>query len=94
MWGLTPEALARMQGTPAVPVDPEVIAEAEAKREAEKQIEEAGRGVCANCNEEIVKGAQGLWESEILVAYCPESRDKHLHKPKVKWLRNEGVVPT
>lgn len=92
MWGFSQEALDRMQGKKEL--TPEEIAEALKRREAEKLIEESGRGTCNYCQEEIFRNdVLKVWESEILVGYCPSTKDGK-HKPRVKWTPDEGVTPT
>lgn len=84
MWGFTSDIWDRIQQKLPLNVNPEELAEATAKREAEKKIEESGEGECSFCKEEIVKNERGAWESEFLVEYCIDSRD-HKHKPKIVW---------
>lgn len=84
LWGWDPETVERIRATLPVKIDPTVAAELKAKAEAEKKIEESGRGECSFCNEEIVKNERFLWESDFLLEYCTESRE-HKHKPKIVW---------
>lgn len=86
MWGWDREMLERIQAVRSVPVpvDPQVVAEAAAKREAEQKIEDSGLGECAFCNEEIVRNERLIWESDFLLEYCITARD-HRHKPKIVW---------
>lgn len=84
MWGFTPETWDRIQQRLPISVDPEALAEATARREAENKIEESGEGECSYCKEDIVKNERGFWESEFLIEYCIDARD-HRHKPKIVW---------
>lgn len=83
----------RIRNAQTVKIDTE---EMEARREAERKIEESGRATCEYCEEEIAKndgmpGGGWVWESERLVGYC-EKGGGHKHKPLVTWKPEEGVV--
>ncbi len=85
MWGS--EALAKIRAGHALDATPEDVAEAEAKRKAAQKIEEEGKGTCSYCKEDIIKNEElNTWESEFLVGYCPESRDRK-HHPKITWTK-------
>lgn len=83
MWGWSPETAERLRIKQASQ-DPAVTAEAIAKREAEKLVNEAGIGECSYCHEEIEKNERESWESAFLLEYCTEAKD-HRHKPKIVW---------
>jgi hypothetical protein len=86
LWGF-PDALAKAH---AGNQSPKEVAEARAKREAEKKIDEIGRGECFSCKEEIVKNERGFWESASLLEYCSDTKD-HKHRPKIVWKIDESI---
>lgn len=89
MWGMSPEALARIREGHSAKADPNQVSEAQQKRDLAKKIEESGIGTCNFCNQEIVKnGAVGFWEAELLLAYCPMAKDSK-HKPIVRLTKKE-----
>lgn len=61
------------------------------RKEAEDLINKEGKGICHHCKEEIFKNETlVLWESESLLGFCPNSKDRK-HAPKVVWTAEEGV---
>lgn len=84
LWGF-PESIEKIK---TAHLTPEEAEEAKLKREAEKKVEEEGRGDCSYCKEEIVKNDRGLWESDLLLEYCTDAKD-HKHRPKIVWKKSE-----
>ena len=87
MW-FTPETIARLRRE----TDPAAADNIRRHRAAEKIIEESGRGICGACAEEIVKNTiLGHWESDFLLGYCYEARDRK-HRPLVRYTAEDGVT--
>lgn len=85
MWGMSSDIWERMRVGLNIQAEPKDVEEARLKREAERKVEESGRGECANCHEEIIKNEDlEVWESEYLLAYCNKARD-HRHRPRIVW---------
>lgn len=66
-----------------------------ARIEAEKRINEEGRGTCEFCKEEIFKnpaasGGYWTWESEAMIGFCDTGPD-FKHRPLIKWTE-DGIV--
>lgn len=89
--GWNPTAIAAAAAGSSLPVPTQESLENQAKKQAERAIEEAGIGICQHCDEEIQKNDHGIWESEFLLGYCSASKDGK-HRPVVKYVFSEGVI--